>query len=196
MTLGSRMNAALGGAADRFVIGALTSIAALGAVTAPAAAAAGAEASRQDSLSDAVPAFARTFRQRLRGGLGPGAVASVLLASAVVSLIWAASATAGVERVAAYALGLQAFLAALATCTAGAALLDAGAPPTPRNIVVLLAACPRSFAALGGLAALALGAACIAPVLALPLVGVMAGAIAEIRVEYQRRPSRSTVLPS
>ncbi|MDY0914559.1 hypothetical protein [Rathayibacter festucae] len=196
MTLGSQVNAALSWAADRSVIGTLTSIAALGVVTAPAAAAAGAEAGRQDSLSEAVPTFLRTFKRHLRVGTGPGAVAAVLLASAAVSLMWAASATADAERVLAYALGLQTLLAAIATSAAAASLLDAGAPPSARNILVLVAMCPGSFAALGCLVAVALAVASLAPVLALPVVGVMTGSIAEIRVKYQRRRSLSATLPS
>jgi len=196
MSIGARINQALGWTADRFVIGTLTSVASLGIVTVPAALAAGVAASRQASLQAAVPAFVRAFRKRLRSGLLPGVTSALFLLSALISSRWATAAPESSEMILAYALFVLSGVAAVTTSVIGAALLEMGAGPAPRNVVVLAFACPGPLAAVIALTALGVAAASIAPILLLPAVGLVTFVIAGIKVSYERRLLRSAAQPS
>jgi len=195
MSVGYRMNAALAWGADRFVIGSLMGITMIGVVTTPAALAAGAAATRQESLREAVPEYVRVLRRRFRASIGPGVIAAALLASAATSVVWATSGTAGSERIVAYALCLQAAVGAITVAGLSAALLDMDARPTARNIVILLTACPGSWLSIMGLSALAAVACGVAPILALPVLGIVGIVISGVRVRFERRIRRSVAVP-
>jgi hypothetical protein len=194
VSVGSRMNAALAWGADRFVIGTMTGISMVGVVTAPAALAAGAAATRQESLREAVPEFVRVLRRCLRASIGPGVIAAVLLASAVTSLIWATSAAGGSERIIAYAICLEASLGALTVAGLTAALMDMGERPSARNVVILVTACPGSWLSLVSLFALAVAVAGLAPILALPVLGIIVSVISGVRVKFERRIQRAAAV--
>ncbi|WP_144407246.1 hypothetical protein [Clavibacter michiganensis] len=188
------MNAALAWGTDRFVIGTLTGVSLVGVVTVPAALAAGAAATRRESLREAVPEFVRVFRRRFRASIGPGLIAAVLLASAVTSLIWATSATDGSERIFAYAICLEAALGAVTVAGLTAALLDMGDRPTARNVVILMTACPGSWLSVVSLFALAVAAAGLAPILALPVLGAIVSVISGVRVRFEGRIRRAAAV--
>jgi hypothetical protein len=188
MSIASRLNGLLLWTADRFVLGTLTCLLCLGVVTAPAALAAGAAANRGDSLRSTVPQLLREFRAHLRPGLKIGASAVILLASAVVSLLWITTARGPVESVVASAAGLQTSLAAIVTLGFGAAALDMGVTPSPRNILVLLVASPGAFVCLTALAVTGVAfGTLVAPILIFPFMGVATQIIAGIGMRFHRR---------
>jgi hypothetical protein len=192
MNLGSRLNAMLCWLADRSVVGAMTCLAALPLLSAPAAFAAGAAAVREDSLTTALPAFWRTFRRHLRSGLGAGALVGGLIGSAVTAVAWATASMTIVEQATALVVCLQASVAAAVTLVFSATVLDMGAKVSVRNVLAVVLALPRVFALvllLFGVGAVAVG---IAPILALPWLGAVVQMVSGNKLRYRRRLSQQT----
>jgi hypothetical protein len=172
--LAQRLNTALLWLADRSLLGLLICLGALPVITAPAALAAAAAASRCDNFGDSVRVFWLRYRAVAIRSLAPGSLGLVLLASVAVAALIAAASPAGWGRALIVTTGMVTAAAAILLICYAAICLDVGVSPSPANSLRVAIGSGASTVRLLGLYVILCVTVALAAVAALPLLGVLA----------------------